>query len=110
MVAGSMLILQHMVVVRQPDRAIFSPFMQAFQQATTVYKQSGCKRRSQRHLLGHMACASSSTLAQSLQGNTSTTLADQDIFLIAGAGIAGLAMAAALIKVRTAFRCCTMCV
>lgn len=43
--------------------------------------------------------ASSGTLSRPKSGYLSNSFADQDIFLIAGAGIAGLAMAAALTKV-----------
>lgn len=43
--------------------------------------------------------ASSGTLSKPSSGYLSNSFADQDIFLIAGAGIAGLAMAAALTKV-----------
>ncbi|DBA74801.1 TPA: hypothetical protein ACH3X2_009322 [Trebouxia sp. C0005] len=49
---------------------------------------------------GHMCCSASSTTLATCSGDKQNkSFADQDIFLIAGAGIAGLAMAAALIKV-----------
>ncbi|KAL3131346.1 hypothetical protein ABBQ38_000632 [Trebouxia sp. C0009 RCD-2024] len=99
MVVCSTHILQHVIHLRQPHGAPGSTSLQAFQHAKPGQKLSGCKRCRQRHLPRHMTCASSSTLSQKAHGNNSAAIAEQDMFLIAGAGIAGLAMAAALIKV-----------
>lgn len=72
---------------------------QVFQHATSMHQHTGLKRRSVRQLPRYMTCASSATLSSVSSGKKNAAFADQDIFLIAGAGIAGLAMAAALIKV-----------
>ena len=81
-----------MVDVRQPHGEICSISKQAFQHARKHNLQNlcSCTRRSHRQSPGAMTCASSSVLAQSATGNSS---ADQDMFLIAGAGIAGLVSA-----------------
>lgn len=54
-----------------------------------AYRRKACTRYA----------ASSNALARSSQDQEGTPHADQDLFLIAGAGIGGLAMAAALSKV-----------
>ena len=82
-------IQQHIVNVRQLDGEVYGSSKQAFQHTRTVQMLSGCKRRSQRQLPGHIACAST-TSVQKAPANNSAAFADQDIFLVAGAGIAGL--------------------
>lgn len=108
MVVCSTHVLQHVIHLRQPHGAPCSTSLQAFQHTKPGQKLSGCKRCRQRHLPRHKTCASASTLSQNSHVNNSAAIADQDIFLIAGAGIAGLAMAAALIKVSFLFSCLAM--
>lgn len=97
---------QHVINVRPLERGGRSIYKQAFQRATVAKTYDRFKSR---HLFSSAICASSLSVAGQSGSSQRAAFTDQDIFLIAGAGIAGLAMAAALTKVCMHSRCCFGC-
>ncbi|DBA84691.1 TPA: hypothetical protein ACH3X1_005947 [Trebouxia sp. C0004] len=79
---------------------VASDFRAKVQNASASRTAQKCLHRQPAPRQGHTYCSvSSTTLTTSPGHKQSKPFADQDIFLVAGAGIAGLAMAAALIKI-----------
>ena len=92
----------HVQAQRTPARlqpACEAPHIRSFTVPVSRLQHRKAFSRHYPRQAGTVCHASSGTLSKPRSGYLSNSFADQDIFLIAGAGIAGLAMAAALTKV-----------